>query len=165
MNIIDRISGALALMQTRLDVARGKDDPAEQILALREALQTAREDLLSVREQVATLVSEKGELEKRLAERAQFDEGAAEFVLTRLPTGSVVRVRKGVDQAGADAPIHVCADCFEAGKRKALQVQDRQPHHDAYHCRGCGSTALIPHDRPAPKPVVIRRRRRRNVLP
>lgn len=147
MTLIDRVDGLLAHVQAGLDIARGKNHPAAQIVELREGLQTAREELLALREEVTTLTREKGELEQRLAEASEFDEARGDFALVRLKTGSIVRVRKELDQGNADSPIYYCAECFEGGKKKMLHLKTQDFSRDVYECRACGLAALVPHDR------------------
>ena len=158
--LVDQVSGVLALVQTSLEIARSEENAAEKVLTLRENLQTLRERLLAVREQVTTLQSEKVELEERLAQRARFERERREFFQRKLDAGSVVYVRHEPVEGGGEAPIHYCAYCFDRGEQVKLQLQEQKPGSDPHKCPACGSPALIPHDRPVPRPVQRRFGRR-----
>lgn len=124
MKLLDSVNGVAAHIQAAVDVARGKDHPAAQIIKLRECLQTASERVLTLREQVTALEREKAKLEERLAERERFEHERGEFVARKLETGSVVYVRKGSGQGEDDPVIHYCAHCFKRGEQEILQLEE-----------------------------------------
>ena len=161
MTIVDQFSGLLKYMQAGIDVARGKDDPAAQLLELRNRLQTASEQLLVLREAVSALQREKAEVEERLAECTHFEMERDQFEMVKLETGSLVYERQEPVKGGHDAPVHYCAQCFRNGKQSLLDMKDQHARHDRHECPRCGGVALIPHDRPTPRPVNLSGRRRR----
>ena len=147
--LLDQVDGTLTLVKAGIDIARSKDNPAEQLLAQRERLQSIRQELLAVREQVTALEREKAELDERLAKRVRFEHERGEFVIRKLETGSVVYVREGSGQ-GEDGPvIHYCAHCFKRGEQEILQLDRECFGRDEHKCGACGGKALVPNTRRA----------------
>ena len=159
MKLLDSVNGVAAHIQAAVDVARGKDHPAAQIVKLRECLQTASEQVLALREEVTALEGEKAKLEERLTQRGRFEHERGEFVVRKLETGSVVYVRKRSGQGEDDPVIHYCAHCFKRGEQEILQLEEQAFNRDEHKCRVCGSKAFIPNGRRAEVRSVPRRSR------
>ena len=164
MTIVDQFSELLKYMQAGIDIRRGKDDPAAQLLELRNRLQAACEQVLALREAVSALQREKAELEERLAKRADFEMQRRDFEMKELETRAVVYVKKESVKRPGEPVVRYCADCFEDGKQSPLRIHEEGFGRDTYKCRTCGSEAKVPHNRPTPRPVSLHRRSRRDSL-
>lgn len=147
MKLLERVDGLMAVTRASIDIAKSGGDPANVVIELRERLQTLREDLLTVREEVTALREEKGELERRLAQRADFESERDMLSLVTLKTGSVVYQRDGSGSGENDKPIYFCPHCFEQSRRSIIQVNKPGLGQDRAYCPACSATFLLPNNK------------------
>lgn len=144
MALFDTFDRVLNFTRASLDIARGGGDPAALVIALRERLQTLREDLLTLREEATTLREEKREVEERLANLSKFDSERDMYSLISFESGGVVYVSNEPSGRENQRPVYFCANCFEEGRRKILQLDSRNYENDTYRCPECKTSVLAP---------------------
>lgn len=150
MKFIEQFKTALTYLQITIDLTSSKRDPFALILELRERNQSAREQVLAIREAVTALTEENFELKKtRATEAVELQFSGDKLIRTVLETGTTVYQMVLVSEVGAEHIIYYCANCFENGTRSLLQPHDVPKKFGMSLCPACGVSVKLVKNPPA----------------
>ena len=112
------------------------------ILELMNRLQTAEEQLLTLRQAATNLVKENRRLDQELAEVKHFRADRKSYIRVTLSTGTTVYTFK---ERPGESPVYFCAERWDQCQHKILQPDPEDARGRTYRCSGCGHKFLMPY--------------------
>jgi Zn finger protein HypA/HybF involved in hydrogenase expression len=139
------ISAAISSLKTAADLAKGFFDLKEaaavqgKVIELQRVILNAQSSALEGQSDQQKLHDRIRELETELAKLEGWEKEKGRYVLRKLPPGVYVYSLKK-EAADREPPHHLCAKCFNNGKKAILQESGI----DYMKCHECGSE-FYPH--------------------
>ncbi|QII11205.1 hypothetical protein KsCSTR_18250 [Candidatus Kuenenia stuttgartiensis] len=111
---------------------------AEFIMFHTDKLVSVQKHAHSVIERCAELIKAKEELEKKIAEFAQWNKTETQYQLKEIHRGIFVYVPK--EPVTPEHPAHwLCANCWQERKKSILQAEHHHESAAAYTCHRCNT--------------------------
>jgi hypothetical protein len=142
MNELEAVGSALSSLKIASDIATalvGIRDSAklqEKTIELREAIIAAQDSALAARQNQSSLLEEVSKLKEQLARIEDWKAERDRYELMQFPTGSFAYRLK--DQAEPVEPTHhICANCYNDGKKSILHVRTHSDGYQRMTCQRC----------------------------
>lgn len=122
--------------------ARDRTINLEQVNALQSEIASVYTGYLAMQQQYLSLVAEKDNLEKEIANFKAWENEAKRYKLIQIQVGVLAYALKESD-ANGEPPHWICADCCNKGKKFILSQSRERMNDRHYKCTGCGFCASI----------------------
>lgn len=159
--MITSIAAALSAIENAKKLAKDINDLSrtaerqEMLVDFNAQILDAQRALFQVRAEYEELAKIKGELERKLLEKEDWNRQAARYELKELASGVLVYAVKPGMEAGE--PFHyACPHCMQKQQRSILSLPG--PGWGKYVCHQCSYEAVF--QAPTIMPVAVRRRSR-----
>ncbi len=132
-----------------------------KVLELQRAMLEAQKAMFAVNEERSTLIASIRQLEEEAATQKAWNRERERYALAEISPGLFAYSLKSEEAAG-EPQHHLCATCYQAGKKNILQGVRLQTYAgwETLHCHGCGAELRYYRSDLPPPPPPIRTIRR-----